>query len=133
MPNKIQVQKIHIFGRMLHSNNLDKIGKSRLRFCTGSGAKGAMSIDDYSVILTNTVAVDMPTGRRGKVLLEDNHYRHGHAPKSPLHQVKKVLNIRFHANINIPASADLNVIEKIFGTMKQRVKARGHPKKILMS
>jgi DDE superfamily endonuclease len=125
---KRQVQRIHVFGVVWHSTNPDKPGKSRLRFYTGTGKKGAMLKADYEAILTDTVAVDMPIGPRGKVLLEDNHHSHGHAPGSTLHHTKATLGIKFHANI--PTSPDLNVIEKIWRVMKQRIKARGHPKGI---
>jgi hypothetical protein len=80
---------------------------------------------DYEAILTDTIAVDMPTGPKGKVLLEDNHHSHGHAAKSPLRQVKERLKIRWQATI--PTSPNLNVQEKIWRVLKQRVKARGVP------
>jgi hypothetical protein len=66
-----------------YSDNVDKPGKSRLYFYTGTGAKGAMIQVDYERIIREVVAVDMPTRPSGKVLLEDNHYSHGHKPGSP--------------------------------------------------
>ena len=129
--NKIQqrrkraTQQIHIFGLVWHSTDPDKPGKSRLRFYSGTGKKGAMIQPDYRAILTDTVAADMPTGPRGKILLEDNHHSHGHARGSILYEFKEWLKIRWQANI--PTSPDLNVIEKIWRLLKQRVKARGHP------
>jgi hypothetical protein len=87
--------------------------------------KGAMVQADYKAILTDTIAVDIPIGRIGKVLLEDNHYCHGHGLGSTLHQFKKAYGIRWQANI--PTSPDLNVIEKVWRILKQRVKAKGHP------
>ena len=131
-PNKMQnrrkraVQRTHVFGAVWYSNDPEKPGKSRLRFYDGTGKKGAMIQADYKAILSDTIKADMPTGQCGKVLLEDNHHSHGHAPGSALHQYKKTLGIRWQANI--PTSPDFNVIEKIWRILKQRVKAKGHPK-----
>lgn len=126
---KRQVQRLHVFGFVFYSDNPAKPGKSRLRFYTGTGAKGAMIQPDYRAILQDTVAIDMPTGRTGKVLLEDNHCSHGHAPGSQLHTFKKELGIRWQPTI--PTSPDLNVQEKIWRVLKQRVKARGIPNSII--
>jgi hypothetical protein len=67
----------------------------------------------------------MPVGPTGKVLLEDNYHCRGHAPGSTLHQFKKAYGIRWQANI--PTGPDLNVLEKVWRILKQRVKAKGHP------
>lgn len=80
---------------------------------------------DYEAILRDTVLPNIPTGQRGKVLLEDNHTSHGHALQSPLRKIKDEMGLRWEAAI--PTSPDLNVQEKIWRVLKQRVKARGVP------
>jgi hypothetical protein len=133
-PNKMQnrrkrhVQKIHVFGFVFYSDNPEISGKSPLHFYIGTGAKGAMIQPDYEAILRQVVVPNMPTGPSGKVLLEDNHHAHGHKPGSPLRKVKEELGIRWEPNM--PTSPDLNVQEKIWRALKQRVKARGTPKSL---
>lgn len=131
-PNKMQnrrkrhVQRLHVFGFVYYSDDPEKGGKSPLHFFTGTGAKGAMIQSDYEAILRQVVVPNMPIGSTGKVLLEDNHHAHGHKLGSPLRQVKESLGIRWQPNM--PTSPDLNVQEKIWRALKQRVKARGVPK-----
>ena len=96
--------------------------KSRLHFYIGTGKGGRLKQVDYIIFLEDVVALDWDVNC---ILLEDNDKAHGtrSKPTSQVNQVKQHLGITCESNP--PASPDLNPIEGIWRTIKQRLKNRG--------
>jgi hypothetical protein len=121
-PNKIQyrtkraVKTLHVFAEIGHWY------KGKLLFYTGSGKKGALIQADYIDILENWI---LPSWEGHLTLLEDNDGPHGTRGKgdNPVKRRKRELGIQTQANPR--NSPDLNPIEKIWRTIKQRIKNLG--------
>ena len=96
--------------------------KGQLHFYTGSGKGGRLMQVDYIKFLEDVVAPDWDTSW---ILLEDNDRAHGtrSKPTSQVNQTKLRLGITCESNP--PASPDLNPIEGIWRSIKQRLKNRG--------
>jgi hypothetical protein len=91
-------------------------------FYTGAGGSGRLTQADYVVILEGVVA---PNWEPNWILLEDNdnsHSTRGNADNK-CKQAKRRLGIQCESNP--PESPDLNPIETIWRTIKQRLKNRG--------
>jgi DDE superfamily endonuclease len=121
-PTKIQFrikrrnQQFHVFAYIGHDC------KSRLYFYEGSGVGGRLTQVDYVQILEDVVAPDWDPDW---ILLEDNDNSHGTRgnANNKCKQAKQRLGIKWEANP--PESPDLNPIETIWRTVKQRLKNRG--------
>jgi DDE superfamily endonuclease len=96
--------------------------KSELHFYTGAGGSGRLTQADYVVILEGVVA---PNWDANWTLLEDNDNSHGTRgiKDNKCKQAKARLGIKYEANP--PESPDLNPVETIWRTIKQRLKNRG--------
>jgi hypothetical protein len=122
MPQKIQFrlkrcnQIWHIFGYVGYDF------KSELHFYTGSGGSRRLTQADYVVILEDVVASNWDANW---TLLEDNDNSHGTRgiKDNKCKQAKRQLGIKCESNP--PESPDLNPIETIWRTIKQRLKNRG--------
>lgn len=96
--------------------------KSALHFYKGTGKRNALVQVDYMDFLRKWIA---PTWEEDWILLEDNDTAHGTRGKgyNQVKHLKDELEIRWEANP--PSSPDLNPIEKIWRSIKQRLKNRG--------
>jgi hypothetical protein len=96
--------------------------KSHLHFYEGTGKGGRLKQVDYIGFLEEIVA---PDWNADCVLLEDNDKAHGtkSKPTSAVNQTKQRLGITCESNPSV--SPDLNPIEGIWRTIKQRLKNRG--------
>ena len=106
----------HVFGYIGYNY------KSTLHFYKGTGKRGALVQKDYLEFLRNWIA---PTWEEDWVLLEDNDSAHGTRGEgdNQVKRLKEQLKIRWESNP--PCSPDLNPIEKIWRSIKQRLKNRG--------
>jgi DDE superfamily endonuclease len=113
---KRQNQEIHVFGVVGHNY------KGHLHFYTGTGIGGRLIQSDYVTILEEIVA---PDWQEDWILVEDNDGPHGTRGKTynKVKQAKTRLGIKWEANP--PNSPDLNPIESIWRTIKQRLNNRG--------
>ena len=96
--------------------------KSQLNFYTGAGGSGRLTQADYVGILEGVVALNWESDW---ILLEDNDNSHGTRGNkdNKCKQAKQRLGIQYESNP--PESPDLNPIETIWRTIKQRLKNRG--------
>jgi DDE superfamily endonuclease len=96
--------------------------KSRLYFYEGLRVGGRLTQVDYVRILEDVVAPDWDPDW---ILLEDNDNSHGTQSNADnkCKQAKRRLGIKWEANP--PESPNLNPIETIWRTVKQRLKNRG--------
>jgi DDE superfamily endonuclease len=122
LPQKIQFrlkrrnQIFHVFAYIGYDF------KSELYFYTGAGGSGRLTQADYVVILEGVVA---PNWDANWIPLEDNDNSHGTlgVKDNKCKQAKRRLGIKCESNP--PQSPDLNPIETIWRTIKQRLKNRG--------
>jgi DDE superfamily endonuclease len=91
-------------------------------FYAGAGGSGRLTQADYVVILEGVIA---PNWDANWTLFEDNDNSHGTRGNkdNKCKQAKRRLGI--HCEANPPESPDLNPIETIWRTIKQRLKNRG--------
>jgi DDE superfamily endonuclease len=96
--------------------------KSGLHFYIGSGGSGRLTQADYVVILEGVVA---SSWEPNWILLEDNDNSYGTRGNADdqCKQAKRRLGIQCESKP--PESPDLNPIETIWRTIKQRLKNRG--------
>jgi DDE superfamily endonuclease len=96
--------------------------KSELHFYTSAGGSGRLTQADYVVILEDVVTLNWDLNW---TLLEDNDNSHGtcSVKDNKCKQAKRRLGINCESKN--PESPDLNPIETIWRTIKERLKNRG--------
>ena len=109
-------QTIHVFATISWDF------KGTLHFCIGTGKQGRLIQADYIKILEEVVA---PEWDENLIFVEDNDGPHGTKGKADnkVKQAKIRLGIKWEAQPS--NSPDLNPIETIWRTIKQRLKSRG--------